>query len=241
MQAIVITTRPTNEHDLLVTCYTRERGKLTAVAKSALKHSSTQAMHLDPLTTVDFELIDGRSYPIIASAQSERSHARLKASPLATAMASFFAEVVERIVYDGERDDELWDVLTGALADLDEAAGAGTDALFEVFRARQFALVDTLGYAPQAAGCVVCGATPPREGWLLSPEHGGLVCTQCAGQGVHGIIVSRQDLALLRGESRGHSATRSALDTLFEHLAAAPLASLSLVYRLASRTGPVVY
>ncbi len=238
MRAIIVKKQPTNEQDLLVTCYTQERGRLTAIAKSSLKPTSTQAMHLDLFNVVEFELIDGRSYPIIASAQSERVHAHVKASPLLTAMAGFFAEIVDRLVFDNERDDELWNVLSSALEALD--ATSDQPIAFATFRQKQFELLDVLGYAPQTSGCVVCGASPAREGWLLSSEHGGLVCMECVSKGYYGIIMSKQDIALLHGDTESHGPTRSALDALFEHLASASLASLGLIYRLASQSTPVL-
>ena len=59
-RAIVLKKQNTNEYDQLVTCYTEEFGKLTAIAKSVLKPSSIQAMHLDLFNLVDFELVSGR-------------------------------------------------------------------------------------------------------------------------------------------------------------------------------------
>lgn len=237
MHAIIIKKQHTNEYDLLVTCYTKERGKLTAIAKSALKHSSTQAMHLDPLNIVEFELVEGRSYPIITSAQSERVFGHIKSSPLITAMANFFTEIIDRIVFDNERDDELWDVLESALTELD---ASGNKQIFEIFRRKQFELLDVLGYAPQMKSCVVCGANPPKEGWLISPENGGMICEQCSADGYHGIIMSKQDISLMHGDFIKHNRARSVLDVLFEHLAGIPLSSIELIYKFAMEHTPMV-
>lgn len=238
MHAIIIKKQHTNEYDLLVTCYTKERGKLTAIAKSALKHSSTQAMHLDPLNIVEFELVEGHSYPIITSAQSEHAYLNIKSSPLATVMANFFTEVIDRVVFDNERDDELWNVLGSALEELN--ASRRRSQMFEIFRRKQFELLDTLGYAPQTNCCVVCGAGPSHEGWLISPENGGMICGQCSEDGYRGIIMSKQDITLMRGDFNRHSPTRSVFDVLFEYLIGAPLSSLELIYRFASEYAPVV-
>src|SRR3989344_6781387 len=57
--AIIIKKQNTNEYDQLISCYTKELGKITAIAKSILKHSSVQAMHLDVLNLVEFDLVGG--------------------------------------------------------------------------------------------------------------------------------------------------------------------------------------
>jgi DNA repair protein RecO (recombination protein O) len=238
MHAIVIKKQHTSEYDLLVTCYTKERGKLTAIAKSALKHSSTQAMHLDPLNCVEFELVEGRAHPIITSAQSERVFSHIKSSPLLTAMAHFFTEVIERVVYDNERDDALWDTLESALIGLD--VSKNRSATFEVFRQKQYELLEVLGYAPQTSRCIICDSGTPCEGWLVSPEHGGMICLTCASQGYHGIVMSKRDISFMRGEFHGGGFTRSVIDVLFEHLIGAQFASLEMVYRFALEPSAMV-
>ena len=54
-KAIIIKKQNTNEYDQWVTCYTEEFGKLKTVAKSILKPSSIQALHLDVFNLVEFE------------------------------------------------------------------------------------------------------------------------------------------------------------------------------------------
>jgi DNA repair protein RecO (recombination protein O) len=127
-----------------VTCYTDELGKVTAVAKSALKHTSKQAMHLDLLNLVDFELVNGRATHIITSAQSERTYQRLKRSLSALASASFFLEVFDKMVFEHQPDERLWSFLTGLLDELD----GDTGATFHGFRSRQSHLLGVLGYLP---------------------------------------------------------------------------------------------
>lgn len=118
-KAIIIKKQNINEYDQLVSCYTEEHGKLTAIAKSILKRSSLQAMHLDVLNLVDFELINGRAMPIIASAQAEDIYANIKNSLASLAVASFFMEVFDKFVFENQKDAKLWSFLFGLLEELD--------------------------------------------------------------------------------------------------------------------------
>lgn len=145
-KAIIIKKQPTNEYDELVTCYTQEFGKLTAVAKSVLKGSSMQGMHLDNLNLVDFELINGRSIPIIAAAQSERSFRNIKSSLPTLAVAQFFADVIDKMVFDLQKDGALWEFMVGALEKLDRHVKP--EAALTFFRQQQFYLLQVMGYHP---------------------------------------------------------------------------------------------
>ena len=105
-KAIIIKKQNTNEYDQFVTCYTQEFGKLTAIAKSVLKHGSIQAMHLDVFNLVDFELVQGRSLPIIAGAQSENSLGILRAQSVFGGCA-FFSEIIDKMVPELEKDENF--------------------------------------------------------------------------------------------------------------------------------------
>lgn len=146
-KAIIIKKQPTNEYDELVTCYTQEFGKLTAVAKSIMKGSSVQAMHLDNLNLVDFELINGRSFPIIAAAQSESSFRNIKSSLPVLAVAQFFADVVDKMVFDLQKDEALWDFMADVLEKLESRVKPETALIF--LRQQQFYLLKVMGYSTE--------------------------------------------------------------------------------------------
>ncbi|PIR41964.1 MAG: DNA repair protein RecO [Candidatus Yanofskybacteria bacterium CG10_big_fil_rev_8_21_14_0_10_37_15] len=147
-KAIIIKKQPAKEFDELITCYTRDFGKLTAVAKSILKDSSLQAMHLDNLNLVDFELINGLSVPIIAAAQSENSFRKIKSDLLKSVMAQFFMDVADKLFFDLQKDEPLWKFMVDVLKRLDDWTEHETILTF--FRRQQVCLLGVLGYAPQA-------------------------------------------------------------------------------------------
>ncbi len=233
--ALIIKKQHTNEYDQLVTCFTKEFGKLTAIAKSALKMSSTQAMQLDTFNLVDFELVNGRGMPIIAAAQSINAHRNIKCSLPLLAAASFFLEVVDQIAFDEQRDDGLWELLAGALAAFNESSDE-RGRLLPLFRRWQRMLLDVLGYAPQTGPCVHCGAAQQGQPGALSVEHGGLVCQDCFLRGVSGVLITADDHALLNGHPAENTpSSRSALDALFEYTTNRRFSSLDLLYQSISR------
>ena len=149
-RAIILKKQATNEYDQSVTCYTEEFGKVTAIAKSVLKPSSIQAMHLDIFNLVDFELISGRGTPIITGAQAEETFTGLKNNLSSLAMAYFFTETADRLFFDYQRDDELWYFFHSLLGELDhkDRLCLNKDGLCDLLKDKQVQFLNILGYAP---------------------------------------------------------------------------------------------
>jgi len=128
-------------------CYTQAFGKLTVVAKGSLRMTSKQGMNLDMLTLVNFELVHGRATPIITGAQQEKTYRQLKESLPALSIASFFLEALDKIVFDLQPDQRLWDFYIQLFDQLDNQPHLASR---EFFRAQQAELLKILGYTPHA-------------------------------------------------------------------------------------------
>jgi DNA repair protein RecO (recombination protein O) len=146
IEAIVIRKQPTREHDQLVTLYSRELGKLTALARGSLRFRSKQSYALDEANRVHCELVSGRSFPIMTGTQTARCLSRAKRDPLAWAAVQFFLQVVDCAVFDHQPDERLWTSLTGILERFD----VGIDGIPESFRLGQRELLAALGYGQSA-------------------------------------------------------------------------------------------
>lgn len=234
-RAIIIKKQHTNEHDQLVTCYTEAFGKMTAVAKSVLKPSSTQAMQLDVGNLVEFELITGKGTPIIAAAHTENAYRGIKSSLALTAVASFFLEVIDVMAYENQEDHELWEFLVVTYGALN---GIPQNELVGFLRQQQLGLLALMGYAPQVQRCTLCGTRDAQQQWTLSLELGGIVCRGCFLRGARGIALASADLQVLNGTpvaSAAHTEGHSVLDAIFEYTAGARLNSLAFLYSTLSR------
>jgi len=147
IEAIVIKRVPTREHDQLVTLYSAQMGKVTAVAKSALKSHSLQALQLDSGNHIQCELVSGRATPIITGAQAVRCFSNAKTSAPGLAVLQFFLQVIDAIVYEHESDPQLWQCLVETLDAIDHAEPR---SLLRVFRYYQCQLLSVLGYGSVA-------------------------------------------------------------------------------------------
>lgn len=157
IEAIVIRKRPVREHDQFVILYSRELGKVGALAKGSLRGHSKQAHAIDEGSMVRCELVEGKSAPIMTGAQSVRSLSGAKRSAITWAATQFFLQAVDTVVFDAQPDEVLWVCLNRVLSDLDVAA---SDDLLDVYRGGQRALLSALGYG-------------------VPPEHPGNRWTRC--------------------------------------------------------------
>ncbi|MEK7615941.1 MAG: DNA repair protein RecO [Patescibacteria group bacterium] len=116
-QAIVLKKQPIREHDELIMCYTQHAGKQRYVAKSSQLASSLQGSHLDVLNHISFNLVAGKHFDILASAQAVNTFPELKSSLSALANTFFILECFDKLVYDNEPDEKLWQFLLDRLGD----------------------------------------------------------------------------------------------------------------------------
>lgn len=151
-EAVVIRTLPLREHDRLVVLYCRELGRTAAIAKGAMRASSRQGLALDDGNVIRGHLVPGRTgMALLTGAQAQRSWSTCKRDPVAWAVASFFLEVIDAVVYDGQPDEALWSTLTDILEKLD----AGDTDPMTILRYGQVQVLNVLGYGKHQEPVVV--------------------------------------------------------------------------------------
>lgn len=213
-KAIILKKQNTGEYDQLVTCYTQEFGKVTAVAKSVLKPSSIQAMHLDIFNLVDFELLNGRAMPIITGAQAEKTYPNLKNNLACLAVGYFFAETVDKLFFEYQKDEKIWHFISSLVEKLDtKPVDMG-----EFLKSEQVEFFNILGYAPNLDECTFCSAQIDGRLTVYSIEARGGICQDCFLGGQRGIILKNGDWQ-----------SSIVLGSLFEGLIEKKLHSLSFI------------
>lgn len=228
-RAIIIKKQNTNEYDQWVTCYTEEFGKLKTIAKSILKPSSVQAMHLDIFNLAEFELISGRGVPIITGAQLITSFGEIKNSLVKTGVAYFFAEAVDKMIFENDKDQELWSFLSLFFYELDKDRGNPMNML----RQGQARLLDILGYFPETDCCKSCGNKLSEVNFgAFNYALGGIVCKRCFLSGHGGALIGSDDFGLISGIAdrfSGENYRKSVLDGMFEYVSGGRFYSLDLL------------
>lgn len=196
--AIVLKKREVGETDRLYTFFTREGGKVMALAKGVRKPTAKLAAALENLTLVDLTLVGGRGWAKVAGAVAEDTYPVLRRSPEYVALALVELGRFDRLVGEGERDPGLFDLLVTYLQMLVRAAVKNDWERGQMLSAGFFfQLARHLGYGNELYRCVLCGQ-PVRESeaLTLSGEAGGIL--HAAHETTGAVVVSPVLVKLLR-------------------------------------------
>ena len=171
-EAIVLRTRDFAEADCLLILLTPAEGKVRAVVKGARKPKSKLGGHLEPITHVAIELVQGRNLPIITGAQVLHSFLALKEDLVRLGQASYICELADAFAPEGEENPPLFCLLLSSLRSLAQS-GEGVLRYFEL------RLLSLMGYGPELRVCPCC-RTPLDSAGPFSPSLGGSLCPTCA-------------------------------------------------------------
>jgi DNA repair protein RecO (recombination protein O) len=194
VEAVVLRHSDYGEADRILTLYTRERGKLRAIAKGARKIASRKAGHLEPFTRVALQLAKGRDLLIVTQAETVDVYQSLRDDLVRTGYAAYVIELLDRFVPDEEAaTPSLYRLLTETLSRL-AAQGDGWLAV----RYYEMRLLDFLGFRPKLFECANCDEEIQAEAQYFSAMMGGAICPRC-GQGLQSLWpISVEALKYLR-------------------------------------------
>lgn len=174
VQAIVLRRRTLGEADKVLTLFTREMGKLSAIARGARKPTSKLAGATETCVRARFHLAQGKTFWIVTQASVERARARLHRLLVNATAALYACELVDCLLEEGIPDEDLFDLLSGALDDLETSEHPmWTLCLLEN------AIMLQQGYTPILNTCSHCGKPVDAEQIAFQPSAGGVLCASC--------------------------------------------------------------
>lgn len=207
LEAVVLRHADWGEADRLLSLYSRERGKVRAVAKGARRIRSRKAGHLEPFTCVVLQLAKGRDLPIVTQADTLEAYLPLRENLLLTGYAAYVVELLDRFTYEDEGENyALYRLLVETLGRL-----AAEEDPWTALRYYEVHLLEALGFRPQLFTCANCAAEIEAVDQFFSPAAGGVLCPHC-GAGLPGAWpVSMDVLRYLRHFQRSdYAAARRA-------------------------------
>lgn len=174
VEAIVLRHSDWGEADRLLSLFTRELGKLRAIAKGVRKMRSRKAGHVEPFTRVTMQLARGRDMYILTQAETVDAYLAIREDLVQVGYASYVVELLDRFTYEEGENRSLYNLLADTLSRLD----TGSDPLLAV-RYYEFRLLDLLGYRPQLFQCANCETEIRPENQYFSAAQGGVICPSC--------------------------------------------------------------
>ncbi len=182
-EGIVLRSVDFSETSLILTMFTRDFGKLSAIAKGGRRLKGPFESSLDLLSRVRLCVIQKHSDALDILTESKliwRFHpnrhnfAGMYAGYVATELVNLFTE-------SGDPAPELYDRLASTLADFE----TGEQIMQSLLRFEWF-LLEQLGQKPELNHCVECGknlretvSDSPKRRLFFAPLEGGILCPGC--------------------------------------------------------------
>jgi len=193
---VIRTTRMT-ESSRVVTLFTREFGKVKAVAKGVGKPKSKMSGVIEM-----FNLIEGLLYKkensdlgTLSSASVLNSYARISIEPKKFGFGSAWCEVLDRTSFPDHPRPLTFELTKELLKSLDTISPDNAGLLFW---SGLYKMLLIEGYSPRLEGCISCGNGEFTDIIDISFERGGLLCSKCANNDEASKRITKDALALMR-------------------------------------------
>jgi DNA repair protein RecO (recombination protein O) len=192
-EALVLKRISVGETDRILTLFTREHGKLSAIAKGARRELSRLGAVTEPLTYSRVLLAVGQNLDVLTQGEIRESFPAIRSDLTRISYASYFTELVNATLEERQPHAELFDLLLCTFYILQRAEMPDLAArMFELQALR------LLGYAPELRQCVRDKAPLQGAGLGFNASRGGALCRRCADETPGTLPMSGAALEIMR-------------------------------------------
>ena len=193
--AVVLKSMRYRDTSKIVTFYTRQFGKLAAIAKGSRAVNNKFGASLEPMTEVSLVLYkkDQRELQMVSQCDIVRPFKRIHSEIEKMGAAMSVIELLNQITHSEEENPALYTLVAETLESLEPATKNFRNFVY-AFEVR---LASLSGFMPVFDRCSSCGRPCVSEGAaptvLFRVDRGGLLCSSCA-------------------EARGHESSRGSVN-----------------------------
>lgn len=167
-----------SESSLIVVLFSRELGRIEALAKGCRRDKSPMRGRLDLFNHEETMIYERHrsGLDLVTECDAIEEFPRLCRNACAFSAACILGEIILHGCMARDPHPAAFDLLVRSLSRLDEG-----DAAESVLLTHLFGLMTELGFRPMLDGCAACGEELPEGRRLtLSGRRGGLVCPACS-------------------------------------------------------------
>ena len=195
--AVVIMVRDHGDSDKIVTLYTLEHGKITAIAKGAKRSKKRFVNKLEIFSLLNISYAPGRISSLARLDQAERlaHYPSLNEDYAQYVAASLLCELMFNWTREYDREEELFKMLLWSLEGL--TLGWKPAQVIIFFHIK---MLDILGFRPFLNKCSNCDTLLQKAiTYRFSPLRNGLICGKCEHDSTGNTQkISMQTIQLLR-------------------------------------------
>jgi len=169
------------DYDLIITFFTRDRGKVSVIAKSAKKSIKRFSGILERFSALRIVCTTGRGkgLPVLQEASMLKPFEHIRTDIKKTAYASYWTELIDEWMEKNAKNVQVYHLLEYVLSELDSGS-ASLEALSILFQMRFMALS---GLSPNLTCCSICRTQTEEikcEKLIFDLRKGWITCEACA-------------------------------------------------------------
>ncbi|MEQ2129438.1 DNA repair protein RecO [Caldanaerobacter subterraneus] len=172
-EAIVLKSNLISEKDKIATLFTRDYGKLQAVAKGARRSKSRFVNAVRPFIVANYVIFEGQNYYYIDQWELVKNFENIEKDLKKFALASYISETISRVLEEKQKNTKLYFFTKHSLEAVESLNVETSIFLFSY----TLKLISLLGYMPVLDSCAVCGKKENLS--YFSSSCGGAVCKDC--------------------------------------------------------------
>ncbi|WP_328700978.1 DNA repair protein RecO [Aquibacillus kalidii] len=172
VEGIILKTQDYGETHKIVTLFTKELGKVGAIARGAKKPKSRMAAITQPFIYGSFLLQTGSGLGTIQQGEVQYSLRKIREDIIKTAYATYIAELTDKLLDPNQPDPYLFQQLFQTLQWMCD--GKDPDVLTIIYELKMY---KKAGFSPVVKHCVSCGNKD--SDYSFSVNEGGLLCRKC--------------------------------------------------------------
>jgi len=164
--------------DKIFTLFARDKGKISAGAHGVRKISSRRGGNLDTLNYILAGISSNNNgFNTITEVKIINSFKRLKNDLKNSVRGFYIAELVYKLMEEGQENNEVFNLLVHALGKLNEE----DKEVIGVVNEFEISLMKILGYAMYLDKCAKCGREFSADWKSVKFNHsyGGFICNKC--------------------------------------------------------------
>jgi DNA repair protein RecO (recombination protein O) len=187
-EAIALGRTDYSDSSQIITFYTRNYGKIRALAKGFKRSSgklNSKAIDLLTYYQILFIKKEHSSLHILTDATLQNNYPLFRSNLDIYYKASYIAELLNEFTEESDSSEQLFDICLHTLSGISTDTGAAVYLL-----AFEIKMLKISGYLPELRHCVNCkSSTQQISEAYFSAKAGGVLCRTCRGTLRNGIIV----------------------------------------------------
>ncbi len=179
-EGFVIKSRILRDADKIITLYTKQYGKINALAKGVRKITSKFASNLEIFNYNELVMYKKENSDIytITGCNSRKSFHKIRNDFFKMMKGAYMVELVEKLTYSHNQNIAIFYLINDAFLLMDDIEYTNKDVL-QLVEAFIMRLLTYSGYKLHLDKCVVCGSRIIDRTCKFSSREGGVVCPEC--------------------------------------------------------------